>query len=108
MVLLIILRSVVLVFSIVISLLMTVHMFVTAGKAAARLDQGSVTDTGIFPKRSRNVNAWYLVNPDAASKDAYPQLNAAGKPARIGIPQTTACPIFRQQDSGSTNPVLIG
>lgn len=96
---------------------MTVHLFVTADNAAVKLDQGSKQDTGIFPKRTRNVNAWYLV-PDPGSTTgssglAYPTIRPGTAPhttlpSRIGIAYTTACPIFRAQDNGSTNPLLIG
>lgn len=102
-------------------IIMTVELFFTAGKAARNLSQGSITDTGIYPKRSTNVNAWYRVVPPSGdpSTTQYPvvfpatapPLNWTYKttlPARIGLAHTTACPIFRAQDDGSVDPVIIG
>lgn len=100
-------------------ILVTVESFVIAPALAARLHQGSQMDTGIFPKRSTNVNAWSLSTANDTSTEAYPILfpqtlsgvstaYQAGLPARINIAKTTACPIFRAQDDGSTDPVLIG
>lgn len=116
---LIVYRSVILVASIVLLLLLTTQLFFTVNRMVQNINQGSQTDSGIFPKRSRNVNAWYLSPAQDSSTAAYPivfQQTASGigtaykanMPARIGIPKTSMCPIFRAQDDGSTDPLLIG
>lgn len=113
-------RSFILIASIILVIMLTIQLWWTANKACVKLDQGSTQDTGIFPKRGRNVNAWWIANPVSDPKDkdgalslnAYPPLFTSGtnvgKPARIVIPPTSSCPIFRSQDDGSTNPPVIG
>ncbi len=101
---------------------MSVQLFYYAPQVATRKEVGSTKDSGIFPKRSRNVNTWYAVDfnkndPSQVAPDGstpYPVtfpsegLYQPNGHARIGIPATTACPIFRAQDNGSTDPLLIG
>ncbi len=121
---LVVYRSVILIASIILLIMLTIQLFYTANLAATKLDQGSRTDSGIFPKRTRNINAWYLSTAtNSESANAYPILYPqnppseggasgtayfAGQAARIGIARTTLCPIFRAQDDGSTDPLLIG
>lgn len=115
-------RSFILVGSLLLVILLSIQLWWSANKAAIKLDQGSTTDTGIFPKRSRNVNAWWNANPTSDPNDpqgnlslaAYPSklqgttdVTKNGHPIRIVIPPTSSCPIFRPQDNGSVDPPLI-
>ena len=124
-------RSFVLIGSILLLLAMTFQLWYTANIACSRLVLGGQRDTGIYPKRSRNINAWYIANPDDESTKThakpdgtkpdtpapYPPVRNSlnhnfGKypiaPARIGFANTTSCPIFRSEDNGTANPPLIG
>lgn len=101
-------RSFILIGSILLVILLSIQLWWSANKAAIKLDQGSTTDTGIFPKRSRNVNAWWNANPTGdPSLNAYPAKLQTGHAIRIVIPPTSSCPIFRPQDNGSVDPPLI-
>lgn len=111
----IVFRSTILACSIILVVMYTVLLWVPVYGAVKKIKQGGQRDSGMFPKRSRNVNAYYVPTPDpstSAYQPYHPAVTAnplqSGKPARIGIPKTTACPIFRAQDDGSTNPLLIG
>jgi hypothetical protein len=112
--------------TILLLVILTGQLFYNVNIYCVQYRRGSQQDTGIFPKRTRNVNAWFLPNPSKADPSIVPvgtQLNAVGpypvvfppgnghqpnNAARIRIAKTTACPIFRAQDDGSTDPVLIG
>lgn len=90
--------------------MMSVQLFWTADTAANSLERGSHRDTGSFPKRGRNVNAYY--RPTATVNDPttnrYPIQPVGRRVGRIVIAQTTRCPVFRAQDDGSVNPPFIG
>jgi hypothetical protein len=121
--------------SVLLVLGMTAQLFTIVNTLAMKLERGSTRDSGSLPKRPKNVNAWYV--PDTSTENsavtsAYPvqypgnannvpgpasaQGQVTGYPnnksptngiARIVLANTTACPIFRAQDNGSTNPPLI-
>lgn len=95
-------------------IIMTVQLFWTAKVTAEKLAHGGQHDTGTFPKRSRNVNAYYAPVINNATAEVYPpqystkSSNPPGAVARIALAHTTQCPIFRQTDTGQSNPPIIG
>lgn len=107
-------RAVILIMSLIMVIVMTVQLFYTASIAAGRLSIGAVRDSGTFPKRGRNVNAYYRPRDADVqdTADSYPVVRTHGSNvnsvSRIIIATTTECPIFRQTDTGQTNPPIIG
>lgn len=117
-------RSFVLVAVILLAVLLTAQLFYTVNNVCVKLSHGGVRDSGIYPKRARNVNAWYTPPPsNNAVETAYPMYYGSGgqtsdtsqaavlqtgAPRRIVLARTTACPIFRSQDNGSVDPPFIG
>lgn len=103
--------SFILVSCIVLVLLFTAQLFFVLNPAAIKISHGSQRDNGLYPKRSKNVNAWYTPPPGGNTDviNAYPiEDPSSGDVFRLRIAPTTKCPIFRQQDNGSTDPPLIG
>lgn len=104
-------RGFVLVSCILMVMIFTVQLFFVINPAAVKISHGSQRDNGIYPKRAKNVNAWFI--PTGSNFDgAYPLIttDTSGnvKIGRLQIAPTTECPIFRAQDDGSTDPPLIG
>lgn len=112
-------------------IVMSIQLAVPINNACVSLARGGERDSGIFPRRSRNLNTWYApkqqdITPGAQAgwlDKAYPITyqvpdgqastvtpdngRAIGDPRRIVLVNVTACPVFRAQDGGSTNPPLI-
>lgn len=105
-------RSFILVSCVVLVLVFTLQLFFVVMPAAEKIAHASQRDNGIFPKRAKNVNAWYLpavYKPvDNPVDTAYP-ITKNGVVKRLIIAATTQCPIFRAQDNATTaDPPLIG
>lgn len=108
----------VLIASLLLFIILTVQVFVTGQTAVNKIDRGGTRDSGTFPKRSRNLNAYSIpkftdTDPDATvlkSYPVYPNISSPdyGNPLRIKLVMTTKCPIFRAQDNGSVDPPLLG
>lgn len=97
--------------TIMVLVVMTSQFLTIISTSANKIALGSVQDSGVFPKRAKNPNFYFIPGPDVNHnvETVYPRQDIHTKaPLRIVIATTTKCPIFRQNDNGSVDPPLIG
>lgn len=101
-------RAFILVACAILYFLLIIQYFVTVQSYASSYIHGSNRDSGNFPVRKFNVNAFYepifTGTNDAATVASYPLSNPlnGNQHSRLIIANTTQCPLFRYADDNST------